>query len=76
MTVTCLTEAAPITFAGIDKGEYKNLAAYLKSKGVKMRNVDAETNHQIDLSDEEGSAGDEEDPEQPRKKKGSAKNHQ
>ena len=44
MTVTRLKDDLTITFAGIDKTEQKNLMSYLKSKGVKMRSVDLETN--------------------------------
>ena len=44
MTVTKLKDDSQITFAGIDKAEQKNLMAYLKSRNVKMRSVDVETN--------------------------------
>jgi structure-specific recognition protein 1 len=44
LTVARLTDNSSITFAGIDKDEYKNLSAYLKDKGIKMRSVDVETN--------------------------------
>lgn len=47
MTVTCLSDNQPITFGSIDKSEHKNLVNYLRAKGVKMRNVDLETNQQI-----------------------------
>lgn len=53
-----------IAFAGIDKAEHKNLVAYLKAKNVRTRNVDAETNQQIELSEEEGS--EEEEDSHPR----------
>jgi structure-specific recognition protein 1 len=57
MTLNCLDNQA-ITFGGIDKQEHKGLMNYLKSKGVKMRNVDLETNQHFDLSDEEGAEED------------------
>jgi len=44
MTITKLKDDTSITFAGIDKAEHKNLMNYLKSKNLKMRTVDAETN--------------------------------
>jgi len=45
MTITTLKAGeTPITFAGIDKSEHKNLMSYLKSKNIKMRSVDVETN--------------------------------
>lgn len=66
LTVAKLTDNSNITFAGIDKDEYKNLSAYLKEKGIKMRSVDVETNQHIDMSDDEG-AEDEEESEQPHK---------
>ena len=44
MTVTKLKDDSNVTFAGIDKEEQKNLMNYLKSKNVKMRSVDVETN--------------------------------
>lgn len=54
MTVTKMKDDKDhITFAGIDKAEQKNLMAYLKSKNVKMRSVDVETNQHIDLSSED-----------------------
>ena len=73
LTVARLTDNSSITFAGIDKDEYKNLSAYLKDKGIKMRSVDVETNQHIEMSDDDG-AEDEEESEQPRKgsKKGGA----
>ena len=66
LTVARLTDNSSITFAGIDKDEYKNLSAYLKDKGIKMRSVDVETNQHIEMSDDDG-AEDEEESEQPRK---------
>lgn len=42
-----------MTFQGIDKGEHKNLMNYLKSKNIKMRSVDVETNQQIDFGDDD-----------------------
>ena len=66
LTVAKLTDNSSITFAGIDKDEYKNLSAYLKDKGIKMRSVDVETNQHIEMSDDDG-AQDEEESEQPRK---------
>jgi structure-specific recognition protein 1 len=66
LTVARLTDNSSITFAGIDKDEYKNLSAYLKDKGIKMRSVDVETNQHIEMSDEE-EAEDDEESEQPRK---------
>ncbi len=75
MTVTCLSDTQTITFGGIDKAEHKNLVNYLKSKGVKMRNVDLETNQQIDFSDEEGGEEDD-DSERPRKKGPAARGRQ
>jgi structure-specific recognition protein 1 len=53
MTFTKLKDDGQFTFAGIDKEEQKNLTNYLKSKNVKMRTVDVETNQHIDLSDDE-----------------------
>ncbi len=53
MTVTLLSGEPAVTFAGIDKQEHKNLFTYLKSKNVKMRSVDVETNREIDLSEDE-----------------------
>jgi hypothetical protein len=45
MTVASMKAGeGPFTFAGIDKAEHKNLLNYFKSKNVKMRNVDVETN--------------------------------
>jgi len=44
MTVTSLKDEGPYTFAGIDKAELKNLMGYFKSKNIKMRSVDVETN--------------------------------
>ena len=66
LTVARLTDNSSITFAGIDKDEYKNLSAYLKDKGIKMRSVDVETNQHIEMSDDD-AAEDEEESEQPRK---------
>lgn len=66
LTVARLTDNSSITFAGIDKDEYKNLSAYLKDKGIKMRSVDVETNQHIEMSDDDG-AEDEEESEQPHK---------
>jgi structure-specific recognition protein 1 len=68
MTVTKLNDEA-ITFAGIDKTEHKGLVAYLKAKNLRIRNVDAETNRKIDLSEgeDEEDASDQEDS-RPRKK--------
>lgn len=64
MTITTLKAGeTPITFAGIDKSEHKNLMSYLKSKNIKMRSVDVETNQQIDFGDE-----DEEEPEEEEEK--------
>lgn len=53
MNVRKLKDDESFNFAGIDKEEQKNLTNYLKSKNVKMRTVDVETNQQIDLSDED-----------------------
>ena len=66
MKVTHMGNEPAITFAGIDKQEHKNLTAYMKSKGIKMRSVDVETNQEIDVS--EGSDGDvpESDSAEPR----------
>jgi hypothetical protein len=44
MTITSLKDNSSFTFAGIDKAEHKNLVNYLKSKNIKMRSVDVETN--------------------------------
>lgn len=68
MTVAKLTDNSTIAFSGIDKDEYKNLSAYLKAKGVKMRQVDVETNQQYDVSDN-GGEEDEEESEAPKSKK-------
>ena len=51
LTVAKLTDNSTITFAGIDKDEYKNLSVYLKDKNIKMRSVDVETNQHIEMSD-------------------------
>ena len=68
MTVTMLRDVQPITFAGIDKQEHKNLMGYLKAKGIKMRSVDVETNREIELSEGDAGEEDEEDgSDQPRK---------
>jgi structure-specific recognition protein 1 len=64
LTVAKLTDNINITFAGIDKDEYKNLSAYLKDKNIKMRSVDVETNQHIEMSDGEEE---EEDDSEPRK---------
>jgi len=58
MTVTKMDGEA-VHFAGIDKQEHKNLMAYLKNKGLKMRTVDPDTNRAIDLH----SDGEEEEEE-------------
>lgn len=68
MTVSKLTDNSTIAFSGIDKDEYKNLSAYLKAKGVKMRQVDVETNQQYELSDN-GAEEDEDDSEAPKSKR-------
>jgi Histone chaperone Rttp106-like len=68
MTVAKLTDNSTIAFSGIDKDEYKNLSAYLKGKGVKMRQVDVETNQQYELSDN-GAEEDDDDSEAPKSKK-------
>ena len=52
MTVTKMDGEA-VHFAGIDKQEHKNLMAYLKNKGLKMRTVDPDTNRAIDMHSEE-----------------------
>ena len=52
MIVTSLKDNTSTTFAGIDKAEHKGLVKYLKSKNIKMRSVDVETNQQIDFDDE------------------------
>lgn len=65
MTVTKIKEEPAITFAGIDKQEHKNLINYLKSKNIKMRSVDVETNREIDLSD--GEEEEEDGSERPQK---------
>lgn len=64
MTVALLSGEPAVTFAGIDKTEHKNLSTYLKSKGVKMRSVDVETNREIDLSDDEEVGGDDDNSEE------------
>lgn len=66
LTVAKLTDNSSITFSSIDKDEYKNLSAYLKDKGIKMRSIDVETNQHIEMSDDDG-AEDEDESEQPRK---------
>lgn len=43
MTITRIKDDSAITFAGIDKDEHKGLINYLKSKNIKIRNVDVET---------------------------------
>lgn len=64
MTITTLKAGeTPITFAGIDKSEHKNLMSYLKSKNIKMRSVDVETNQQIDFGDDEDEQGEDEEEE-------------
>lgn len=37
MTITKLKDEAPVTFAGIDKEEHKNLENYFKSRNVRVR---------------------------------------
>lgn len=44
VSVTKLKDDKTETFAGIDKEEHKNLMNYFKSKNVKVRTVDIETN--------------------------------
>lgn len=44
MTITKLADGSQYTFAGIDKEEYKSITNYFKSKNVKIRQVDVETN--------------------------------
>lgn len=62
MTVASMKAGeGPFTFAGIDKAEHKNLLNYFKSKNVKMRNVDVETNQQIDFGDDEEEEASEEE---------------
>ena len=53
MIITNLKDNTSTTFAGIDKGEHKNLVSYLKSKNIKMRSVDLETHQQVDFDDED-----------------------
>ena len=53
MTVTKLKDEAPVTFAGIDRQEHKNLMNYLKAKNIKMRSVDVDTNREINISESE-----------------------
>src|SRR5688500_7874378 len=44
ISVTKMKDDTTVTFAGIDKEEHKNLMNYFKSKNVKVRTVDVETN--------------------------------
>lgn len=60
VTITKIKDEPSIAFAGIDKEEQKNLMSYFKSKNVKVRTIDIETNQQIDLSDEEEEEEEEE----------------
>lgn len=73
MTVTKVNDEA-ITFAGIDKTEHKGLVAYLKAKNLRIRNVDAETNRKIDLS--EGEDASDEDSRPRAKKDGKRRQQQ
>jgi len=42
--VTLMRDDSQVTFVGIDKSEQKVLMSYLKSKNVRLRTVDIETN--------------------------------
>ena len=53
ITITKLKDDNSITFAGIDKEEQKNLINYFKSKNVKLRTLDVETNEHAVYSEEE-----------------------
>ena len=62
VTVTRIKDDTSVSFAGIEKTEQKKLTDYFKSKGIKLRTIDIETNQQIAISDEEDdeqSKGDE-----------------
>ena len=61
ITVTKLKDDSQVTFAGIDKEEQKNLINYFKSKNVKIRILDVETNQHANYNDEDED--DEEDEE-------------
>lgn len=62
MIITNIKDNASTTFAGIDKAEHKNLVNYLKSKNIKMRNLDVETNQHVDF-DVDGEDEEEDDEE-------------
>ncbi len=60
VTVTRLKDDTSVTFAGIEKTEQRILTDYFKSKGIKLRTVDIETNQQIALSEEDDDEPEEE----------------
>ena len=64
-----MRDDSQVTFVGIDKSEQKVLMSYLKSKNVRLRTVDIETNQHIDFSDE-GEDQDEGTDEKKDKSKG------
>jgi structure-specific recognition protein 1 len=70
MTVHKVTGEA-VTFAGIDKQEHKNLAAYFKAKNIRTRNVDAD-NKQRDSESEEEEDSEEVSTKRRAAKKGAA----
>jgi len=71
MTVHKVTGEA-VTFAGIDKQEHKNLAAYFKAKNIRTRNVDADNKQRDSESEEEEEASEEVSTKRRAAKKGGA----
>lgn len=65
ITVTKMSDDSQVTFSSIDKEEQKGLINYFKTRNVKMRLVDIETNEQHNLSEDE----DDEDQEEEKSKK-------
>ena len=55
LTITKLKDDASVTFGGIEKEEQKNLISYFKSKNVKIRVVDVESNEHVVLEEDEDS---------------------
>lgn len=68
MTITKLADGSQYTFAGIDKEEYKSITNYFKSKNVKIRQVDVETNQHMDLSESDEEMEDAEESKEGKKR--------
>mmetsp|Transcript_25537 Transcript_25537/g.19312 ORF Transcript_25537/g.19312 Transcript_25537/m.19312 type:complete len:117 (-) Transcript_25537:155-505(-) len=69
LIITKLKDDSQVTFASIEKEEQKNLINYFKTKQVKVRILDVESNEHVNLKDD-SSEEEEESKEKGKRSKG------